>query len=170
MKRFAILALIFALALMLFACAGSGAKLTADDLAIRMDGFTATPKTTMDDVRAVLGEADEYAEAISCVYEGMDKTFTYGDVTFYTYPDGETDRLLEVYCTGGDVSTAKGIAFGATVAEIEAAYGEGYTRSGKLLTYELPVSSEDNEPASLYFVLENDCVAAIGMTAEHRAE
>lgn len=151
------------------ACAG-GAALTADDLAIRIGSFTATPGTTMDDVRAALGEEDAYAEAISCVYEGMDKTFTYGEVTFYTYPDGETDRLMEVYCTGGEVSTAKGVTFGATVAQIEAAYGSGYTRSGKLLTYELPVSGEELEPASLYFVIENDCVAAIAMTAEHRAE
>lgn len=170
MKRIIVCFLVFALALTLFACAGSSAKLTADDLAIRIGGFTATPKTTMDDVRAALGEADEYAEAISCVYEGMDKTFTYGDTTFYTFPDGDTDRLMEVYCTGGDVTTAKGITFGASVAEIETAYGKDYTCSGKLLTYELPVSGEDMEPASLYFVLENDCVAAIAMTAAHRAE
>ena len=170
MKRLALSFLILTLALSLFACAGSGARLIADDLSIRIDGFSATPKTTMDDVRTALGEAYDYAEAISCVYEGMDKTFTYGDVTFYTYPDGETDCLMEVYCTGGNVATAKGITFGATVAQIEAAYGKDYTRSGKLLTYELPVSGEDTEPASLYFVLENDCVAAIAMTAEHRAE
>lgn len=170
MKRLAVFFLILILALSLSACAGGSTKLTADDLAICIGGFTATPKTTMDDVRASLGGEDAYAEAISCVYEGMDKTFTYGEVTFYTYPDGETDCLMEVYCTGGDVTTAKGITFGATVAEIEAAYGSGYTRSGKLLTYELPVSGEKNEPASLYFELENDCVSAIGMTAEHRAE
>ena len=169
MKKLIVLLLIAALSLTLIACAES-AGLTADDLAIRIDGFTATPATTMDDVRAALGEEDDYAEAISCVYEGMDKTFTYGETTFYTYPDGETDRLMEVYCTGGSVTTAKGITFGATVAEIEAAYGSGYTRSGKLLTYELPVTGEDTEPASLYFVLENDCVSAIAMTAEHRAE
>lgn len=169
MKKLAICFLVFTLTLTLFACAGSTA-LTEADLAVRINGFTATPKTTMDDVRAALGEADDYAEAVSCVYEGMDKTFTYGDVTFYTYPDGETDRLMEVYCTGGDVVTAKGITFGATVTQIEAAYGSDYTRTGKLLTYELPVTAEDNEPASLYFVLENDSVTAIAMTAEHRAE
>lgn len=169
MRRRTAFVLMIALALAVCACAGSAA-LAADDLAIRIDGFIATPATTMDDVRAALGEAEDYAEAISCVYEGMDKTFTYGDVTFYTYPDGETDRLMEVYCTGGNVATARGITFGSTVAEIEAAYGKDYTRSGKLLTYELPVSGEDIEPASLYFVLENDCVAAIAMTAEHRAE
>lgn len=169
MKKLVIFLTLFALALSLCACAGSGA-MTKNDLSVRIGSLTVTPKTTMDDVRAALGEPDDYAEAISCVYEGMDKTFTYGDVTFYTYPDGETDCLMEVYCTGGEVATAKGITFGATVADIEAAYGSGYTRSGRLLTYELPVRAEDYEPASLYFVLENDCVAAIAMTAEHRAE
>ncbi|MBQ6431059.1 MAG: hypothetical protein IJJ99_04190 [Oscillospiraceae bacterium] len=170
MKKAVLFLLILSLAISLFACAGSSAELTAEDLAICIGGFTVTVKTTMEDVRAALGEADDYAEAISCVYEGMDKTFTYGDVTFYTYPDGETDCLMEVYCTGGDVKTAKGITFGASVDEIEAAYGKSYTQSGKLLTYELPVSGEDLEPASLYFVLENERVAAIAMTAEHRAE
>lgn len=168
MRKIAVFFLIFTLAFSLCACAGSA--LTESDLAICIGSFTATPKTTMDDVRAALGEEDEYAEAISCVYEGMDKTFTYGEVTFYTYPDDKTDCLMEVYCTGGDVTTAKGITFGATVAEIETAYGSGYSRSGKLLTYELPASGEKNEPASLYFELDNGCVSAIGMTAEHRAE
>lgn len=170
MKRYILFILFLALALALCACAGGGDRLTEADLSIRIGGFNATPKTTMDEVRAALGEEDAYAEAISCVYEGMDKTFTYGETTFYTYPDGGTDRLMEVCCTGGDVTTAKGITFGATVAEIEAAYGSGYTRTGRLLTYELPVSAEKNEPASLYFELDNDCVSAIGMTAEHRAE
>ncbi len=169
MKKISVFFLILSLALSLCACGGDAA-MTEDDLAVRIGGFTVTPRTTMDDVRAALGEEDEYAEAISCVYEGMDKTFTYGEATFYTYPDGDRDCLMEVYCTGGDVSTEKGITFGSTVADIEAAYGGGYTRSGKLLVYELPVSSGDNEPASLYFELENDCVSAIGMTAEHRAE
>lgn len=170
MKKLAIFCLIAALTVSLFACAGGGAKLTEDDLALRVDGFNVNVNTTMDDVRAALGEAEEYAEAISCVYEGMDKTFTYGDTTFYTYPDGETDRLMEICCAGGDAATAKGITFGASVAEIEAAYGKNYIRSGKLLTYALPASGKDMAPASLYFVLENDCVSEIGMTAEHRAE
>ncbi len=169
MKRIIVLVLIFTLAAALFACGGS-TKLTASDLALQIGGFTATPETTMDDVRAALGEADEYAEAVSCVYTGMDKTFTYDNMIVYTYPDGETDRLMEIYCDGGDAVTAKGITFGASVEEIEAAYGSGYTKSGTLLTYELPVSAENMEPASLYFELENDRVTAIGITAEHRAE
>ena len=182
MKKFVCFVLIITVVLTLCACAGGGAKpaedepairtgsFTADDLSIRIGSFTATAKTTMDDVRAALGEEDEYAEAISCVYEGMDKVFTYGEVTVYTYPDGKNDCLMEIYCAGGDVSTAKGITFSATVKEIEAAYGTGYQRSGKLLIYELPVSGANIEPASLYFELENDCVSAIGMTAEHRSE
>ena len=96
MKRLLIVILLFSLALTLFACAGT-AGLTENDLAIRIGDFTATPKTTMDDVRAAMGEEDDYAEAISCVYQGMDKTFTYDNVIFYTYPDGEVDRLIALY-------------------------------------------------------------------------
>ena len=68
------------------------------------------------------------------------------------------------------MTTSKGITFGSSVAEIEAAYGTDCTKSDTLLTYALPVSGENMEPASLYFELENGRVTAIGMTVEHRAE
>ena len=158
------------LLLVLCACGGEKAEFSESDLSLVVDGNTITAETTAQELLAVLGDGYAYAEAISCVYEGMDKTFTYDTMTLYTYPDGETDRLMELYCEGGDVKTAKGITFGATKAEIVAQYGEGYTEAGSILSYELPVSAAGNLPASVYFLLTDGEVTAIAMTAEHRAE
>ena len=166
MKKIWILTLI--LTLCLCAC-GTGGFAEAD-LFLTVDGVNVTAKTEMDQILADLGENYEYSEAISCVYEGMDKTFDYENLSLDTYPDGDSDRLREIYCVGGNVTTSKGITFGATKAEIIAQYGKDYVEAGATLSYELPVKNADNLPASLYFVLEDDAVTAIAMTTEHRAE
>ena len=59
---------------------------------------------------ALLGSCGKktISEAVSCVYTGMDKTYAYSDRILYTYPDGDADRLLELYCTA-DVQTAQGV-------------------------------------------------------------
>lgn len=164
MKRTAICAIL--LALLLAGCSGKAAPV---DPALTIDGVTFTPESAVADVLETLGEDYEYYEAISCVYDGMDKTYSYGGVTLYTYPDGDTDRLMELYCTGGSVS-AGDITFGATAEDVKAAFGSGCTETDSLLTYALEPESDQNVPASLYFELEDGTVSAIAITAEHRAE
>ena len=122
-----------------------------------------------DCVLALLGGEYEYYEAISCVYDGMDKTYTYGDCVLYTFPDGDTDRLMELYCTGGDVS-AQGITFGSSRDAVVETFGDGYVEEGSLLSYETAPASANNTPASLYFELTDGAVTAIGITAEHRSQ
>ncbi len=168
MKRVLFFALVLVLMLGLCAC-GKDTGFSEADLSLTVDGVAVTAKSEVSDLLAGFGEDYEYYEAISCVYEGMDKTFTYENLSLYTYPDGSGDCLMEIYCVDGDVKTAKGITFGSTKAEIEAAYGKG-TEAGSTLTYELPTKSGENVPASLYFVLRDDAVTAIAMTTEHRAE
>lgn len=169
MKKW-ILILMTAALLVLTACGGNKASFSKEDLSLTVGGAVVTAETAMEEVLAALGEDYSYAEAISCVYEGMDKTYDYADWTVYTYPDGENDRLMELYCVGGDVKTAKGITFGSAKSEIVACYGEGYVETGSMLSYELPASGSDYVPASLYFMLDGGKVSAIGITAEHRAE
>lgn len=168
-KRLAFLLTAAALLLCLCACGGDSASFSADDLSLTVHGVTVTAETPAADILSALGQDYDYAEAISCVYEGMDKTFDYADVTLYTYPDGETDRLMELYCTG-DVQTAKGLGLGASKDDIVKCYGQGYTEAGSVLAYELPASAPENLPASLYFLLEKGRVTAIAITSEHRAE
>lgn len=167
MKKTAILLILL---LGLCACGSQSAAFHAEDAALILAGNPVTAETAVEEVLAMLGEDYAYAEAISCVYEGMDKTFSYENVTLYTYPDGEVDRLMELYCTGGDVQTSKGIALGASKSDVVAQYGEGYMEAGSILSYEVSASSSENLPASLYFLMEDGQVAAIAITAEHRAE
>lgn len=127
--------------------------------------------TSVDEVLAILGGGYEYAEAVSCVYDGMDKTYTYPDAVVYTFPDGDGDRLMELYCTGGDVKTPAGISLGDSRDKVVQTYGDGFTEKGIVLAYDLKKpASADNEPASLYFELTGGKVSAIGITSEHRSE
>ena len=157
------------LAACLCACGTQKAGFTKDDLSLTVAGCEITPDTPVADILAALGGDYAYAEAISCVYTGMDKTYQYPDLFLYTYPDGENDHLMEVYCTA-DVETAKGIGLGASLKDIEAAYGSGYTRAGVTVTYSLPAPDKQTLPATLYFELDGDTVCAIGITSAHRAE
>ena len=168
-KRVCLILTICLLAACLCAC-GSDAGFSKEDLSLTVAGTEITPDTPVSDILAALGEDYDYAEAISCVYTGMDKTYTYAAVTLYTYPDGERDRLMELYCEGADVKTSRGITIGASKADVTAQYGSGYVETGSILSYELPASAGENLPASLYFLMRDGKVAAIAVTAEHRAE
>ena len=90
------------LALLLTGCGGSKA---AADPALKIGGVTiedTLSAASVLDVLNGLGGSYEYAEAISCVYDGMDKTYTYENAVVYTYPDGGVDKLMELYCSGGN--------------------------------------------------------------------
>ena len=159
--------ILIALALLLLA--GCGGKEAAVSPALTVDGTTFTHESAVDEILTALGEDFTYYEAISCVYDGMDKTYDYGDVTVYTYPDGDTDQLMELYCTGGEVS-AQGITVGSAKDDVVKTFGTGYTEEGSVLSYSLKATEAQNTPASLYFELEDETVTAIAITAEHREE
>ncbi len=156
---------------LLAALTACGGELSAAEPVLSLGGEQIdVASASVDDALAALGDGYEYAEAVSCVYDGMDKTYTYPDAVVYTYPDGATDRLMEIYCTGGDVETPAGVAIGDTRDKVVETYGDGFTEAGATLAYEQTPESEDDEPASLYFELEGGKVTAIGATAEHRSE
>ncbi len=111
------------LALSLCACGAKG-DFAAADVQLTFAGVTVTADTPVDTLLAALGGDYAYTEAISCVYTGMDKTYTYPGATLYTYPDGEEDRLMELYCET-DVQTSRGIGIGASKQDIVAQYGSG---------------------------------------------
>lgn len=158
-------------ALLLCALLGSCGKKTISevDLTLTVGGTTVRPDTSVSALLDAFGTDYTYSEAVSCVYTGMDKTYAYSDRILYTYPDGDADRLLELYCTA-DVQTAQGVGIGASRKDVEAAYGTEYTQAGNTMTYALAAQDSLTIPASLYFELDGDTVCAIGLTSAHRAE
>ena len=139
------------------------------DLSLTVNGTAVRPDTSVSALLDAFGGDYTYSEAVSCVYTGMDKTYAYSDRILYTYPDGDADRLLELYCTA-DVQTAQGVGIGASRKDVEAAYGTEYTQAGNTMTYALAAQDSLTIPASLYFELDGDTVCAIGLTSAHRAE
>lgn len=158
-------------ALLLCALLGSCGKKTISevDLTLTVGGTAVRPDTSVSALLDAFGTDYTYSEAVSCVYTGMDKTYAYSDRILYTYPNGDADRLLELYCTA-DVQTAQGVGIGASRKDVEAAYGTEYTQAGNTMTYALAAQDSLTIPASLYFELDGDTVCAIGLTSAHRAE
>lgn len=150
MKRNAILAAVAAILICvcLTACAGkTSAKagntrfneqslvLNIGDKAYAL-GIDAAP------VLETLGAGYEYSEAISCLYDGMDKTFIYPGVSVYTIPDGDRD-LVEMYeLTDGTYTVACGIRVGDTIENAEKLLGDEWFDDG-YVTYAVGNDPED---------------------------
>ena len=114
----------------------------------------------------------------------MDKTYAYNDLILYTYPDGDTDRLMELYCTA-DVTTSRGITIGSSRKDVEKAYGSTYTEAGITLTYALSAPDDLSESGAVICGVfarrvdfsglipgestKEDCLAALGAPDETRA-
>jgi hypothetical protein len=158
-------ALLFLLAMLLL-CAGCGqeAGFGAEDLCLAVNGETYFLHSDVAAVLDTLGTGYEYAEARSCDYDGMDKTYLYEVAEFYTYPRGAADMLNEIYSEDISAETSKGIGVGASKAEVLASYGEDCEDTGYQLIYS---HREANDPAiggSLLFDIEGGIVSAITVT------
>ena len=164
-----VIALVVIAAVLCALCACGEASLSEKDLSLTVSGVSADTGADVAVLLDAFGGDYAYSEAISCVYTGMDKTYEYPNCILYTYPDGDTDRLMELYCTA-DVTTSRGITIGSSRKDVEKAYGSGYTEAGITLTYALKAPDDLTLPVSIYFELQNDTVCAIGITSAHRAE
>lgn len=158
-----IFALLLAALCLLAGCGQGGAAFTQDDLSLTVDGNIYQCRVNIEDVIGDLGEDYDYAEGMSCDYDGMDKTFTFPQAEFYTNPLSEGDLVSEIYSDSEAVSTSRGITVGASKEDVKAAYGEPAKGDGYLMIYRL--SEEIGEP-SLCFEMETDTVTAIFLTME----
>lgn len=106
--------------------AAAAREAVADDTGIAYRGAVLTPGGDMAEALAALGDDYEYTEDISCHFEGsMDKTYTYPDVTIYTYPVSEdADAILTVDVTGDGVATARGTKLGDSLDAVLLAYND----------------------------------------------
>jgi hypothetical protein len=138
-------------------------KYDESDLELEIKDFRATLGTDVNEVIASLGKGYQYSEAISCAYNGMDKTYIYPGVEFYTYPDGNKDYLLEVILVDDTYSTASGLKVGCTEEEIVKAYGKNYFTEGIVMRYNLSNDPNKTGEPSLYFVMEDGVATSLGI-------
>ena len=143
MRRFACLLTALLLALGSTALAEAPAPLDAEDFTLTYQGVTYRLGEDAAPLLAAMTAADgaepAVFEAESCLFDGMDKEYTGAELLVATCPTGKggADQLETLVLLAGAYTTARGIGLGASLADVEAAYGTDYTRDGIELTYAL---------------------------------
>ena len=170
MKKTAFLALCLVLCVLLCACGSDDKALKTEDLSMTVDGKTVSADASVQSMLESFGDAYEMAEAVSCVYSGMERTYAYDGLILYTYPgDDGQEHLMEAYADK-DAQTSRGVKIGDSLKEVEESYGSDYTRAGDVVTFSMEAANEQTVPAGVYFELLDDMVTGIGIVAEHRAQ
>lgn len=119
------------------------------------NGVNIPMNVDVEPVLESLGEPQQYFEAESCAFKGLDKTFYYNGFELTTYPKtAEQDYISSVYFKDDTVSTPEGIYIGSTVEDMLEAYGDDYTGGEGSYTY-------TKEDSSILFIVENDEITAI---------
>ena len=103
-----------------------------------------------------LGEPDEYNEAASCYFDGMDKQYYYDGFEIKTYPVGDKDYVQDICISKDSYSTPEGVTVGSTLDDVLKAYGDGYSQTGKMYNYYV------SENEYMYFFIMNDVVKYFG--------
>ena len=106
-------------------------------------------------LREALGEPDEIVSAPSCVFAGEDREFRYPGFTIFTNPLGEKDVWFELYITGGDTATLRGLRVGDDMGDAEELYGEPHYWEGEY-TAAYSVSGKEGDIQSPCMLLELD--------------
>lgn len=118
------------------------------------NGATITLDGNFDAPYATLGAENDYFEAPSCAFDGMDKIYYYSGVEVRTYPQGDEDFVSAVLLKDDTVTTAEGAYVGMAMSEVLEKHGSDYTQEASAYVY---MSGE----SSLTFIAENDAVIAI---------
>lgn len=133
----------------------SAGKETGSGYSFEYNGVTVPMNTDAAPVIAALGEPQQYFEAESCAFKGLDKTYYYSGFELTTYPkDANTDYISSVYFKDDSVSTSEGIYIGSTVDDMLAVYGEDYTGGDGSYTYK-------KGEASILFIAEDGEITAV---------
>ena len=111
-------------------------------------------------IEALPGEY-EYAESLSCMTEGYDKTYDFGYIAIDTVPNESGERISRVTITDATVSTARGIKVGDGREDLGYAYGEAYFEEGPYVVYTKNNDKNELSGIKMYFEIENDKVKGI---------
>ena len=93
-----------------------------------------TPHAKMSELLSDIGDPASYEESPSCLYQGLDKDYTYPGFKLRTYPENEVDYVLNICFTDDSVATPEGIMLGSTRSDVINAYGSSFTeRNGNVI-------------------------------------
>ena len=133
---------------------GAGQTAAEDAYVFTYNGVEIPMDADAAPIIAALGDPVDYQEAASCAFDGLDKIYTYASFEVDTYPDGDTDRISAVILKDDMVETAEGLAIGAPVADVAAAYGEKAAEAGTIVS--------EKGGSELWFVVQSgDTVLSI---------
>ena len=129
---------------------------TPDGFAFTYKGINLYPGMKWDEAAAAgLGVPISYFEAKSCVFEGIDRMYTYPGFEVDTSPDGTgADSVTTVYLLDDSVTTPEGAYIGCNKSLVEKLYGESFSPEENSLTYE-------KGETQLKFVLKDETVVSI---------
>ena len=108
-----------------------------------------TPDAAAAELIQQLGEPNNYYEAPSCAFEGMDKIYDYGSVEIDTYEMEGVDYISSITLKDDMVETPEGVGLFMTMADMTNAYGEDYVEEQGMYVY-------PKGDMKLQFIIEND--------------
>lgn len=124
------------------------------DLCLTIDGVKYDIRTDSAPLLAALGENYEFSEQISCIYEGMDKSFTYDGLKISTVPVDGKDIIEMFTITSDKYKTERGITIGASLEDIVAAYGDRYFDDGYITYTASNNMTKISEPRIQFYMVD----------------
>lgn len=128
----------------------------------KTDGISGSILLTADMEAApvinALGEPENYFEAPSCAFMGVDKIYTYSHFEIDTYPDGGTDKISMILFLDDLVATPEGICIGMTIDDVKRVYGNGYEEINGACVYK-------KNNTKLTFLVKNGEISSIEYTS-----
>ena len=93
MKKAIALLLALAICAALCACGNRQKTLEEADLSMTVNGVEVTTKSSVDTLLTIFDGKYETAEAVSCVYSGMERTYSNETLSVFTYPGDDGAEL-----------------------------------------------------------------------------
>ena len=121
-------------------------------------GLSVTLGGTAEDELEKCGDALSVSEAPSCVYDGVDKVYTYKGFSVTTSPDGTgIDKVSSVEIVSSEAVLEGDITVGSAISDVIAVYGDGCTESFGTYTFE-------SDGVTLTVVADGDTVTSIAFS------
>lgn len=93
--------------------------------------------SSIEDVKAALGEECTVTEEASCFFEGaQDKNYTYANLSVTTYSKDGAEYVYYIKLFNDLVSTPEGLSIGDAESKVEILYGSNFTVKGSYKCYE----------------------------------